>query len=106
VRFGTNPGTCRLDVRNCLKSWDALRDEGFAFRMFGDASQPLTSLSGLVLGTRRFCAVQHPAMRSDYLRMCFVLAEGGLYVDADDVLGGAVQESLSTATEGAALCYD
>ena len=25
-------------------------------------------------------------MRSDYLRLCFVLAEGGLYVDADDVL--------------------
>ena len=28
-------------------------------------------------------------MRSDYLRMCFVLAEGGLYVDADDVLLGS-----------------
>jgi hypothetical protein len=25
-------------------------------------------------------------MRSDYLRLCFVLAEGGLYIDADDVL--------------------
>ena len=25
-------------------------------------------------------------MRCDYLRLCFVLAEGGLYVDADDVL--------------------
>lgn len=27
-------------------------------------------------------------MRSDYFRMCFVLADGGLYVDADDVLVG------------------
>jgi mannosyltransferase OCH1-like enzyme len=33
-----------------------------------------------------FARCRHPAMRSDYLRMCFVLAEGGLYVDADDVL--------------------
>jgi mannosyltransferase OCH1-like enzyme len=35
-----------------------------------------------------FARCQHPAMRSDYFRMCFVLAEGGLYVDADDVLLG------------------
>ena len=33
-----------------------------------------------------FARCRHPAMRCDYLRMCFVLAEGGLYVDADDVL--------------------
>jgi hypothetical protein len=37
-------------------------------------------------GVAAFARCEHPAMRSDYLRLCFVLAEGGLYVDADDVL--------------------
>jgi hypothetical protein len=33
-------------------------------------------------------------MRSDYLRLCFVHAEGGLYVDADDVLLNSGWEDL------------
>nr|WP_308741210.1 hypothetical protein [Brevifollis gellanilyticus] len=31
---------------------------------------------------------RHPAMRCDYLRMCFILEKGGMYIDADDVLIG------------------
>lgn len=47
-------------------------------------------------------------MRSDYLRMCFILREGGLYVDADDILVSADVESL--VADGRLklqpLCYD
>ena len=47
-------------------------------------------------------------MRSDYLRMCFVLAEGGLYVDADDVLlGDGWTNVFSDGTlKVQPLCYD
>ena len=47
-------------------------------------------------------------MRSDYLRMCFVLAEGGLYVDADDVLlGGGWKDVFRDGTlKVQPLCYD
>jgi hypothetical protein len=47
-------------------------------------------------------------MRSDYLRMCFVLAEGGLYVDADDVLvGDGWNEVFRGGTlKVQPLCYD
>lgn len=89
VRFWHDPFDVPPDVRNCLNSWDALRDEGFAFRMFDDASA--AAYIAERYGPRElaaFARCRHPAMRSDYLRMCFVLAEGGLYVDADDVLLG------------------
>jgi mannosyltransferase OCH1-like enzyme len=47
-------------------------------------------------------------MRSDYLRICFVLAEGGLYVDADDVLVGDGWKDifLDCTLKIQPLCYD
>jgi hypothetical protein len=47
-------------------------------------------------------------MRSDYLRMCFVLAEGGFYVDADDVLLGDGWKAIfrNDLLKVQPLCYD
>jgi hypothetical protein len=47
-------------------------------------------------------------MRSDYLRMCVVLADGGLYVDADDVLRGEGWQDLfcDNTLKVQPLCYD
>jgi hypothetical protein len=43
------------------------------------------------LGTRHewaFKRCYHPAMQADYFRLCYLLVEGGFYVDADDVCVG------------------
>jgi len=109
VRFWHDPCDVPPDVRKCLESWDALRDEGFSFRMFGDASA--AAYIAERYGRRELAAFgrcRHPAMRSDYLRMCFVLAEGGLYVDADDVLlGGGWNDVFRDGTlKVHPLCYD
>ena len=109
VRFWHDAHDVPPDVRRCLESWDALRDEGFSFRLFGDASA--TAYIAERYGARELAAFKrcrHPAMRSDYLRMCFVLADGGLYVDADDVLvGGGWQYVFRDGTlKVQPLCYD
>jgi mannosyltransferase OCH1-like enzyme len=50
----------------------------------------------------------HPAMQADYFRLCYVLVEGGIYVDADDVYIGT---DIGWLTEDwrlklQPLCYD
>ena len=89
VRYWHNLDELPKDVEECLKSWDRLSHEGFEIRTFDDLSAK--AYIATKYGFREaaaFARCRHPAMRSDYLRMCFVFAEGGMYVDADDVLLG------------------
>lgn len=89
VRYWHNLDELPEDVEECLRSWDHLGDEGFQIRTFDDLSarEYIAAKYGFREVTA-FARCRHPAMRSDYLRMCFILAEGGMYVDADDVLLG------------------
>jgi hypothetical protein len=109
VRFWHDPDDVPSDVRRCLDSWDELRDQGLSFRMLGDASA--TEYIAERYGPRElaaFARCRHPAMRSDYLRLCFVLADGGLYVDADDVLVGTGWRDVfrDGSLKVQPLCYD
>jgi mannosyltransferase OCH1-like enzyme len=89
VRYWHDPADLPEDVLVCLRSWDRLCDEDFEFYMFDDSSAAVYIADTYGERERRaFTRCIHPAMRCDYLRMCFILAEGGLYVDADDVLLG------------------
>lgn len=77
--------------------------------MFSDASAAAYIAEKYTSREREaFARCRHPAMRSDYLRMCFVLEEGGLYVDADDVLLGDGWEALfrGGGLKLQPLCYD
>jgi mannosyltransferase OCH1-like enzyme len=109
VRFWHDPDDVPSDVRRCLDSWEELRDQGLSFRMLDDASA--AEYIAERYGPREiaaFARCRHPAMRSDYLRLCFVLADGGLYVDADDVLVGTGWRDVfrDGSLKVQPLCYD
>lgn len=109
IRYWHDPSDIPEDVRICLDSWDRLSEEGFEFRMFSDASAAayIAERYG-IRECEAFARCRHPAMRSDYLRLCFVLAEGGLYVDADDVLLGNGWKDIfrNGRLKVQPLCYD
>src|SRR5208282_6499459 len=53
-------------------------------------------------------ACYHPAMRSDYFRLCYVGLRGGCYVDADDIYSGQSLDVLfgDGRLKLQPLCYD
>lgn len=97
------------DVLDCMNSWKKLEDHGFEFFLHDDVSA--AEYIAVNYGPREraaFARCAHPAMRSDYLRLCFIVAEGGLYVDVDDVLIGdnLLRSFDNNLLKVQPLCYD
>lgn len=87
VRYWHDHSKLPDDVAACMSTWERLVDHGFAVRIFDDTSADRYIRDRL--GAREVAAFgrcAHPAMRCDYLRLCVLLIDGGLYVDCDDVL--------------------
>lgn len=109
LRYWHDPSEIPEDVRECMASWEKLAKKGFEFFLHDDVSAAAYIASRY--GQREqaaFARCAHPAMRSDYLRLCFIVTEGGLYIDADDVL---ISENWLRLFEGERLklqplCYD
>ena len=94
VQFWDDAKTIPTDVQECIDSWKPLEKEGFKRLLFDDSSAKqfiAENLDSSHLMAFELCA--HPAMRSDYFRLCFILINGGFYVDTDDVYQGDGCES-------------
>jgi len=54
------------------------------------------------VGCYRYC--HHPAMRADYFRLAFLLAKGGVYIDADDILVGDYENLVRSLNDEIVIC--
>lgn len=102
---------CQLpdDVEECIASWVHWETNGFTHRLFDEHSAK--AFIGRSLGARHEFAFErcyHPAMQADYFRLCYLLVEGGLYVDADDVCVGSDIDGVfdDGRLKVQPLCYD
>jgi mannosyltransferase OCH1-like enzyme len=89
VQFWHNVRQLPRDVEECIASWIRWTSSGFAHRLFDEGSAK--AFIGASLDARHEQAFErcyHPAMQADYFRLCYLLVEGGCYVDADDVCVG------------------
>lgn len=116
---GTTPRTIMLfwdnlrrlpnDVCECIDSWRLLETQGFDVYLF-DSSGARDFIANR-LGARyekAYRKAYHPAMQSDYFRLCYILVEGGCYIDADDVYEGPGIDHLfdDGLLKVQPLCYD
>jgi hypothetical protein len=97
------------DVSECIETWRKTEEQGFE-RLLFDKCQAKDFIRRR-LGTRHKRAYEkcyHPAMQSDYFRLCYILVEGGCYIDADDVYDGSqIQHLFSDCRlKIQPLCYD
>ncbi|WP_342768804.1 glycosyltransferase family 32 protein [Allorhizocola rhizosphaerae] len=109
VQYWNDSTSIPIDVIQCLDSWLPLEANGFVRRLFDDVSALRFIERALSRRhVRAFLLCDHPAMRADYFRLCYILQNGGFYVDADDeYLGHGLDELLSDGRlKLQALCYD
>jgi mannosyltransferase OCH1-like enzyme len=97
------------DVGECIETWRKTEEQGVE-RLLFDKRQARDFIRRK-LGPRHKRAYDkcyHPAMQSDYFRLCYILVEGGCYIDADDVYDGSqIQHLFSDGRlKIQPLCYD
>lgn len=109
VQFWNDLSQLPGDVRECIESWRRMETQGFELLLFDE--KKAREFIHRELGSRHekaFDKCYHPAMQSDYFRLCYILVKGGCYVDADDVYQGQTIEHLfyDGRLKIQPLCYD
>lgn len=89
VQFWDDLDRLPLDVKECMASWNILKQSGFELQVFNESST--REFIRVHLGARyetAFKKCYHPSMKSDYFRYSYIYVKGGFYIDADDVFHG------------------
>jgi len=109
VQFWNDLDRLPEDVKECIESWRRIEGQGFERLLFDE--RQARDFIRRKLGSRHekaYSKCYHPAMQSDYFRLCYILMEGGCYIDADDVYHGPAIDHLFSdrRLKIQPLCYD
>ncbi len=97
------------DVKTCMESWNLLNKEGYRYILFNDKSAREYISSNLNKKyLLAFDNCYHPAMKSDYFRLCYIKYSGGMYVDSDELYSGLNIDNyfINSKLKLQPLCYD
>lgn len=109
IQFWDSSNTIPNDVRHCMKSWRILEPFGYEYLLYDFVSaQEFIKHNLGETYSEAFAKCTHPAMQSDYFRLCYISVNGGFYVDTDDVYLGSEISSFFTddKLKIQPLCYD
>ena len=109
IQFWDNLDRLPDDVGECIETWRKVEKQGVERLLFDN--QQTRNFINQKLGLRYLQAYDrcyHPAMQSDYFRLCYIFVEGGCYIDADDVYSGKhIQHFFDDGRlKIQPLCYD
>lgn len=109
VQYWDNLKELPEDIKDCIRSWSRWNANGYSHHLFDENSaREFIAISLCERHEIAFTNCYHPAMQADYFRLCYLLVEGGLYVDADDVCIGTDIRLLfdDGRLKLQPLCYD
>jgi len=109
VQFWDRLDNIPQDVQECMGTWSKIEEQGIQRILFD--KQQASDFIFEYLGLRylnAFDKCYHPAMQSDYFRLCYIFLEGGCYIDTDDVyLGAQIQHLFGDGNlKIQPLCYN
>lgn len=96
------------DVQECIETWQNLKNRGVEHFLFNNGTARKFIADNLSeYNVKAFERCYHPAMKSDYFRLCFIYCTGGFYVDADDTYSGGIDNLFSDQRMNLQpLCFD
>lgn len=97
------------DVVNCMETWKRFANEKVKYILFNrESARKFIENNFNKENVIAFEKCIHPALQADYFRLCYILAEGGAYIDSDDIcLCNNINEFfLGKKLKLQALCYD
>lgn len=97
------------DVRACMNTWKRFSKKGIGYILFDKLSAKKFIADNYPSKyVKAYDNCIHPAMQSDYFRLCYIMVKGGAYIDADDVcLISDIQELFKVGNLMVqTLCYD
>jgi hypothetical protein len=109
VQFWDNLDRLPDDVSECIKTWKKTEEQGVERLLFDKQQAGDFIYQKLGLRHKRaYDKCYHPAMQSDFFRLCYIFAEGGCYIDVDDVYNGSQIQYLFSdgRLKVQPLCYD
>lgn len=109
VQFWDDPDNLPLDVQECIETWNYLDNIGYEHVLFNEHSaRRFIAETFTPRHSEAFDRCYHPAMKSDYFRLCFILSRGGCYIDVDDAYNGSNIEPFfrDDRLKLQPLCYD
>lgn len=109
IQFWDKANSIPSDVKKCMESWESLKEEGYTYILFNEKSAREYISSNLKKEhLLAFDNCYHPAMKSDYFRLCYINYSGGMYVDSDDVYSGLKIDNyfINSKLKLQPLCYD
>jgi len=109
IQFWDKANSIPSDVKKCMESWKLLQEEGYTYILFNEKSAREYISSNLNKEhLLAFDNCYHPAMKSDYFRLCYINYSGGMYVDSDDVYIGLNIDNyfINSKLKLQPLCYD
>lgn len=109
IQFWDSPDHIPNDVKSCMKSWDILQTSGYEYLLYNhDSAKEFIEYNLEEIHIEAFAKCTHPAMQSDYFRLCYISLKGGVYVDTDDVyLGNDINDLfMDNKLKIQPLCYD
>lgn len=109
IQFWDDLDRLPQDVSACIETWRKTEEQGFERVLFDKRLAGDFILRRLGDRHKRaYDKCYHPAMQSDYFRLCYILMEGGCYIDTDDVYEGSQIKQLfcDGRLKIQPLCYD
>ena len=74
------------DVKSCMETWQVFKSKGFEYHLFNiDTARKFIIDNLSDQNVEAFDRCYHPAMKSDYFRLCYIYCNGGVYIDGDDI---------------------